>query len=95
MAGQRMEEERQADHAKATAGNTVPVQGENQVPKARMPHERDESADSQEAASPQVQRMGDIAKESVDRGERDTSRSDAMDATYERVKGGEEKQRRQ
>jgi hypothetical protein len=90
-----MEEERHADHAKTTEGNTVLVQGENQVPKARMPHERDESADSQAAASQQTQRMGNIAKESVDRGERDTTKADAMDATYEQVKGGEEKQRRQ
>ena len=32
-------------------GNTEVAQGENQAPKAREPHERDESADSQKAAS--------------------------------------------
>lgn len=91
MGEHRMKEERHADHAKTTDGNTVLVQGENQVPKARMPHERDESADSQQPASAQVQRMGNIAKDSLDRGERDTSKADAMDATYEKVKGGQPK----
>ncbi|QJW83436.1 hypothetical protein HK414_02430 [Ramlibacter terrae] len=86
MAEQRMKEERSNDGADAGKGDTVPVQGENQVPKARMPHERDESADSREPASAQVRRMGDIAKDSVDRGERDTSKGDAMDATYQKVK---------
>ncbi|RYH63597.1 MAG: hypothetical protein EON54_07785 [Alcaligenaceae bacterium] len=95
MSDQRMKEERHTGHAKATEGNTVPVQGENQVPKARMPHERDESADSQEPASAQVQRMGKIAHDSEVSPQQDTDKGPVLDAAYEKQMGGDEKKRRE
>ena len=81
----RMEEERHDDAAKPSEGNTVTAQGENQVPKARMPHERDESADSQEAGEASARRMGQIAHDDVMEGQQDTSKANEMDATYHRV----------
>ncbi|WP_299761850.1 hypothetical protein [Ramlibacter sp.] len=90
-----MKEERLPDAGAAGHGDTVPVQGENQVPKARMPHERDESTDSQQAASPQVRRMGKIAHDSQVSGQQDTDKGPVLDAAYERQMGGDEKKRRQ
>lgn len=85
MGEQRMNEERHvADTGKASEGDTVLVQGENQVPKARMPHERDESTDSQEGASSQVRRMGRIAHDSETSGQQDTDKGPVLDAAYER-----------
>lgn len=91
----RTKEERQDDGARPAQGDTVIAQGENQAPKARMPHERDESADSQSAESSSTRRMGQIAHDDVVEGQPDTDKGPAMDAAYERQKGGEEKKRRQ
>ena len=90
----RMKQERD-DPPKPSEGNTVVQQGENQAPKARMPHERDESADSQAPEAASTQRMGQIAHDDVVEGQPDTGKGPAMDAAYERQKGGEEKKRRQ
>ena len=87
-----MKEERH-DAPKPSEGNTVTAQGENQVPKARTPNERDESADSQAAETSSTQRMGQLAHADVVEGQPDTGKSPAMDAAYERQKGGEEKKR--
>ena len=85
MAEQRMKEERHvADTGNAAEGDTVLVQGENQVPKARMPHERDESTDSQAAASSQVRRMGQLAHDSETSGQQDTDKGPVLDAAYEK-----------
>ena len=91
----RMKEERENDGARPSQGDTVTAQGENQAPKPRMPHERDESADSQAAGTPSNQRIGQIAHDDVMEGQPDTEKGPVMDAVYERQKGGEEKQRRQ
>lgn len=91
----RMEERREGDVAKPTQGNTVTAQGETQEPKPRMPHERDESADSQTPEEPSARRMGAIAHDDVMEGQADTDKGPVLDAAYERQKGGEEKQRRQ
>lgn len=91
----RMKEERHEEAARPSGGNTVMSQGETQSPKARMPHERDESADSQAAANPSVRRMGEIAHDDVEEGQPDTDKGPVLDAAYERQKGGEEKKRRQ
>ena len=80
----RMEEERH-DAPKPSEGNTVTAQGENQVPKARMPHERDESADSQSPEASSTRRMGEIAHDDVMEGQQDTSKAQEMDATYHKV----------
>ena len=57
-------------------GNTIPVQGETETQhKApRLPHERDESADSQESLESSGQRVGGQALEDVERGLVDTDR---------------------
>jgi hypothetical protein len=67
-------------------GNTVTAQGETQSPKARMPHERDESSDSQAADNPSARRMGEIAHDDVVEGQQDTSKSQELDATYHQVR---------
>ena len=91
----RMKEERHDDVPKPSEGNTVVQQGENQAPKARMPHERDESADSQAQDAPSTQRIGQIAHDDVMEGQPDTEKGPVMDAAYERQKEGQEKKRRQ
>ena len=91
----RMKEERHDDVAKPSQGNTVTAQGENQAPKARMPHERDESADSQSAEAASTRRMGQIAHDDVEQGQPDTDKGPVLDAAYERQKGGDTKQRRE
>ena len=47
----------------------------------KQPHERDESAASQQSAPRELMRQ---AAEDVEQGRRDTSRGEAADATYER-----------
>jgi len=67
-------------------GNTVPVQGDTQQPSLRTPHERDESADSQQSREPSQQRMGAVAHRSIERGEMDTDKGPVLDAAYEKLK---------
>lgn len=90
----RMEEERHDDVASPSRGNTVTAQGENQVPKARMPHERDESSDSQAADNPAAQRMGEIAHDALARGQQDTSKANELDAAYHRTREDAERKRK-
>jgi hypothetical protein len=65
-------------------GDTVPVQGQLQDRVPRAPHERDESADSQEANEPSQARVGAAAHDSLERGETDTDKGPVLDATYEK-----------
>jgi hypothetical protein len=88
-------EPRDSDGASPSRNDTVTQQGENQVPKPRMPHERDESADSQSAEAANVRRIGQIAHDDIVEGQQDTDKGPALDAAYEKQKGGEGKQRRQ
>ena len=90
----RMTEERH-DPPKPSEGNTVMSQGENQAPKARMPHERDESADSQAAEDPSTRRMGQIAHDAQVDGQQDTSKARETDATYHRLREDAEKNGRE
>ena len=53
-----------------------------------MPHERDESADSQGQQEPSAQRLGDQARKDLERGLVDTDRGPALDAIYDRVREG-------
>lgn len=63
-------------------GHTKPVQGEGSAP--RMPHERDESSDSQQTDEPQaVMRK---AHDDVSAGRVDTDRGTPMNDTYQRQK---------
>jgi hypothetical protein len=79
--------------APAPQGNTIPAQGETQAAVPRMPHERDESADDQVRKEPSAQRMGQVAHDDIERGLVDTSRSVELDATYEKIREGDPKQR--
>jgi hypothetical protein len=90
----RMKEERHEDVPPPSRGNTVSSQGENQAPKARMPHERDESSDSQGGDNPSARRMGQIAHDDVMEGQVDTSKGPELDATYHRTREDAEHGRR-
>jgi hypothetical protein len=80
---------RQPPEAERTRqGNTVPAQGETQQRTPRMPHERDESADSQAAGEPSGQRMGRAGQEALEQGQVDTDKGPALDATYDKVREG-------
>lgn len=93
MPDDRMKEPRDPERASPSQSNTVTAQGETQSPKPRMPHERDESSDSQAPEAAASRRMGQIAHEDVAEGQVDTDKGPPMDATYERVKEGEPKKR--
>jgi hypothetical protein len=80
----QMKEERQ-NPPPPSRGNTETAQGENQAPKARQPHERDESADSQSADDSSMQRIGAIAHDDVMEGQQDTTKGKELDATYHRL----------
>jgi hypothetical protein len=67
-------------------GDTVPVQGDTQTRAPRMPHERDESADSQAASEPPGQRMARAAQEDIERGVVDTDKGPVLDETYEKLR---------
>lgn len=72
---------------KAPQGNTVPAQGEKQQAVPRMPHERDESADSQAAQEPSGQRIGKQAQTDLERGLVDTDKGPALGQAYDKVRG--------
>ncbi len=80
---------------KPTEGETTPVQGETQQPSPKQPHERDESASSQQADEPSGKRMGAIAHASVTRGQVDTDKGPALDAAYDKVREGTPQPERQ
>ncbi len=61
-------------------------QGQTQQTVDRMPHERDESADSQAGIPAASQEIGRVAHEDQVRGVADTSRSAETDATYHRLR---------
>ena len=53
-----------------------------------MPHERDESADSQSAQEPSGQRVGRQAQEDVERGLVDTDKGPVLHQAYEKMRKG-------
>jgi hypothetical protein len=67
-------------------GDTQMEQGETQRGVPRMPHERDESADSQAKAEPSHERIGRVAKKDADRGVADTTKGAELDATYDKLR---------
>lgn len=79
---------RKRPDADANKGNTVPAQGETQEPVPRLPHERDESADSQAAQEQSGERVGKQAHEDIERGLVDTDKGPVLDETYEKVRDG-------
>jgi hypothetical protein len=70
----------------ASQGDTRPVQGDTQQRVPRMPHERDESADSQAASEPSQSRLAQAAREDVERGVVDTDKGPVLDQTYDKVR---------
>jgi|GEM_PF-1694224 len=70
----------------APQGNTLPAQGESQQGVPRMPHERDESADSQAKMEPSNERMGHLARKDAERGVADTTKGAELDATYDKLR---------
>ena len=83
----RMKEERDSP-PQPSGGMTRSAQGETQAPKARTPNERDESADSQAPDNASARRMGQIAHDSAEDGQKDTTKGAELDATYKQVSGG-------
>jgi hypothetical protein len=79
---------RTPDSAGGRQGNTMPAQGESQQPSPRLPHERDESADSQAAGEPSGRRMAERARNDIEQGRVDTDKGPALDATYDKVREG-------
>ncbi len=69
-------------------GNTIPSQGETQERVPRMPHEHDESADSQGAGEAPNQRLGKAAQQDIARGLVDTDKGPVMDKVYDKVRQG-------
>lgn len=71
-------------------GNTRPAQGTNESPVQqavpRLPHERDESADSQPSSEPSGRRVGRQAHADIVQGQQDTGKEPAMDAAYQKQK---------
>ena len=84
----RISSRRRPDDAKAQGrqGDTRPAQGPAQEPVPRMPHERDESADSQGADEPSGKRMGEIAHDDIERGLVDTDKGPMLNETYEKLR---------
>ena len=70
----------------ASRGNTSTAQGEDQREVPRMPHERDESADSQPRHDASQERVGRAGKADAERGVADTSKGAELDATYDRLR---------
>ena len=79
---------RQPGSERSRQGNTVPAQGETQQRAPRMPHERDESADSQAAGEASARRIGRAGQEALEQGQVDTDKGPALDATYDKVREG-------
>jgi hypothetical protein len=70
-------------------GQTVPELGDTQTPQQkapRLPHERDESADSQPSQEPSAKRVGALAHEDATNGTMDTDKKPVMSKTYDKLK---------
>lgn len=72
--------------AREPQGDTRAAKGPAQQPQPRMPHERDESVDSQASAEPSGKRMGRIAHDDVERGLVDTDKGPVIDDAYEKTR---------
>ncbi|MDQ7957767.1 MAG: hypothetical protein RET84_17790 [Pseudomonadota bacterium] len=68
----------------AEGGQTKVEQGGESAP--RLPHERDQSADSQATKDGQPPEVGRRAHDDVERGSVDTDRGPVTERTYEKLK---------
>lgn len=75
---------------KSSQGNTLPAQGETQTqePVPRLPHERDESADSQQADTAGATRKAQAAHDDMESDRQDTGKAPVMDRAYDRLREG-------
>jgi hypothetical protein len=78
-----------SDRPDARRNDTEPAQGQRQREVPRMPHEHDESADSQAGGDASSRSKGEAAYADVERGVADTTRGGEMDATYHELRKGE------
>ena len=64
----------------------------NRMPSRRrspsMPHERDESTDTQARDEPSAQRVGEAAHDDIERGQVDTDKGPVLEQVYEKVREG-------
>ena len=73
-------------HDRMRKGETTTVQGETQEPRPQMPHERDESTNSQAPGEPSAQQVGAIAHDDAVSGKSDTSKGAELGATYDKLR---------
>lgn len=72
------------------AGATRTMQGEKQEAVPRMPHERDESSDSQAPGEPSGREVGQAAREDIERGLTDTDKGPVLEETYDKLRAGDD-----
>jgi hypothetical protein len=86
----RMPSRRRRDTGKAPPrqGSTRAIQGDPPDRSPRLPHERDESADSQAEGDPSARSVGQAAREDIERGVVDTDKGPVLDEVYDRVREG-------
>ena len=84
----RMPSRRRDPAAPQGRGETIPEQGETQERVPRMPHERDESADSQAAGEATAPSVGQRGHDDIERGVVDSDKGPVLDAVYDRVREG-------
>lgn len=72
-------------------GRTQPAQGETTTPQKvpRLPHEHDQSSDSQVRGEASSRKVGEQAHADVERGLVDTDKGPPMDRAYRRVKSSD------
>ena len=64
------------------------IRSRKRQPAPRMPHERDESSDSQAAGEESARRVGQAAHEDIERGVVDTDKGPVLDQVYDKVREG-------
>jgi hypothetical protein len=70
----------------ASRGKTSTAQGQGREEVPRIPHERDESADSQPRHEASQEHVGRIGKADAERGVADTTKGAELDATYDKLR---------
>lgn len=73
-----------ASEAQPRRSDTTSQQGDKQQRAPRQPHEHDESADSQAAAEPSQERMGETARRDIERGVTDTDKGPVLREIHEK-----------
>ncbi len=79
---------RSQPHTDRPQAQTLPAQGEDQHPVPRLPHERDESADSQIDQAPSARAKGRLAHADAQRGIPDTTKGKELGETYDKLREG-------